>query len=309
MAQTITAVGVYHGQVISMEPLSGIITALVTPFREDGEVKQESIKPLIDFQVKGGVDGVFLCGTAGSGPLMRRDQRALMFRESVKAAGGRIKTLAHVGSPSTEEAVALAIEAEKAGVTAIGAVPPYFIKPDRESLMRHFRSIAEAVSLPMYVYNIPRNALNAVTPEMMLELAETPNIRGVKDSSRDFINVLNYLRVLPEDFTVICGTDSYIYPAMVMGARGAITGYANGFPDVYSEFIKIIREGDIKAAKEMQWRINVLRGNLQKPPIASHYEALRLRGVDAGVPRAPLRGMTESEKTDLKKRLDSLGVL
>ncbi len=161
----------------------------------------------------------------------------------------------------------------------------------------------------MYVYNIPRNALNAVTPEMMLELTETPNIRGVKDSSRDFINVLNYLRILPEDFTVICGTDSYIYPAIVMGARGAITGYANGFPDVYAEFIKIIREGDVKAAKEMQWRINVLRDNLQKPPLASHYEALRLRGVDAGVPKAPLRGMTNAEIADLKKRLKSLGVL
>ncbi len=173
-----------------MEPLSGIITALVTPFKEDGEVKQESIKPLIDFQVKGGVDGVFLCGIAGSGPIMHRDQRTLMFRVAVKAANGRIKTLAHMGSPSTEEAVALAVDAKMAGVKAIGAVPLYFIKPDRESLLTHFRSIAEAVSIPMYVYNIPRNALNAVTSKMMLELVEIPNIRGVKDSSRDFINVL-----------------------------------------------------------------------------------------------------------------------
>ena len=189
------------------------------------------------------------------------------------------------------------------------AVPPYFIKPDRESLLTHFRSIAKSVSIPLYVYNIPRNALHAVTPEMILDLMETPNISGVKDSSRDFINVLNYLRVLPEDFSVICGTDSYIYPAMVMGAKGAITGYANGFPHIYAEFIKIIREGDVKAARDMQWNINVLRDNLQKPPLASHYEALRLRGVDAGVPRAPLRGMTEDEKTDLRKRLNALGVL
>ncbi len=292
-----------------MDSLSGIITALVTPFTVDGEIKVESIKPLIDFQVKGGVNGVFLCGTAGSGPIMRSDQRVLMFKESVKAINGRISSLAHVGAPSTEEAVNLAVEAEKAGVDAVGAVPPFFLKPDRTSILNHFKAIATAVKIPLYVYNIPGNAVNKVTPEMMVELADEPNIRGVKDSSKDFINLLNYLRLLPEDFNVISGSDSYIYPAIMMGAKGSITGYANGFPDIYSEFWRVIGEGDVRAARDFQWRINELRGNLQKPPLASHYEALRLRGVDAGVPRAPLRGMTDSEKTDLKQRLDKLDVL
>ncbi len=292
-----------------MESLSGIITALVTPFTEKGELKIESIKPLIDFQVKGGVDGLFLCGTAGLGTVMRTDQRIEMFKLSTKAAKGRVKLLAHVGASSTEEAVTLAREAEKAGVDAVGAVPPYFMKPDEESIITHFEAIAGATKLPVYIYNIPRQALNAVTPSMMLKLIEVPNIKGVKDSSRDFINVLDYLRVLPEDFTVICGTDSYIYPAMVMGARGAITGYANGFPDVYSDFLKAIKSGDQEAAKQKQFDINVLRSKLQKPPLAPHYEALRLRGVDAGVPRAPLRGMTDAEREVLKKELGKLGVL
>jgi len=292
-----------------MEPLSGIITALVTPFTEKGELKTESIKPLVDFQVKGGVDGLFLCGTAGLGTVMRTDQRIEMFKQSVKAAKGRVKLLAHVGASSTEEAVILAGEAEKAGVDAVGAVPPYFMKPDEESIIAHFKAIADAIKLPVYIYNIPRQALNPVTPSMMLKLIETPNIKGVKDSSRDFINVLEYLRVLPEDFTVICGTDSYIYPAMVMGARGAITGYANGFPDVYADFLNTIKSGNQEAAKQKQFEINVLRSKLQKPPLAPHYEALRLRGVDAGLPRAPLRGMTDAERAVLKKELEKLGVL
>ena len=191
----------------------------------------------------------------------------------------------------------------------MGAVPPYFMKPDEESILKHFRDIAEATKLPVYIYNIPRQALNAVTPGMMLKLTEVPNIRGVKDSSRDFINVLDYLRILPEDFSVICGTDSYIYPAMVMGAKGAITGYANGFPDVYADFLKTIKSGDQEAAKRKQFEINVLRSKLQKPPLAPHYEALRLRGVDAGVPRAPLRGMTDAERAAFKVELEKLGVL
>ena len=292
-----------------MKAIQGIVTALVTPFTGEGEVKLDSIKPLIDFQVKGGVDGVFLCGTAGSGPIMRTDQRVTMFKESVKAINGRVSSLAHVGASSTEEAVTLAKEAEKAGVDAVGAVPPFFVKPDRVSIINHFKAIAAVIKIPLYVYNIPGNALNSVTPDMMLELADVPNITGIKDSSKDFINLLNYLRLLPEDFTVISGSDSYIYPAIVMGAKGAITGYANGFPDIYADFMKTIKEGDVKAAREAQWRINELRGNLQKPPLASHYEALRLRGIDAGVPRAPLRGMTDTERDDLRKRLNALGVL
>jgi 4-hydroxy-tetrahydrodipicolinate synthase len=292
-----------------MEPLSGIITALVTPFTSEGELKKEAIKPLIDFQIKGGVDGVFLCGTAGLGTVMRTDQRIDMFNESVKAAKGRVKILAHVGASSTEEAVILTGEAESAGVDAVGAVPPYFMKPDEVSILNHFRAIAEATNLPVYIYNIPRQALNAVTPSMMLKLSSIPNIRGVKDSSRDFINVLDYLRLLSEDFSVICGTDSYIYPAMIMGAKGAITGYANGFPDVYAEFLRIIKSGDMEAAKRKQFEINVLRGKLQNPPLAPHYEVLRLRGVDAGVPRAPLRAMTDEERALLKKSLEGLGVL
>ena len=292
-----------------MEPLSGIITALVTPFTEEGELKKEAVKPLIDFQIKGGVDGLFLCGTAGLGSVMRTDQRVGMFNLSVKAAKGRVKLLAHVGAPSTEEAVTLAREAEKAGVDAVGAVPPYFMKPDEESIIKHFETVAEATKLPLYVYNIPGQAVNHVTPSMMLKLLDVPNIRGIKDSSRDFINLLKYLEVLPEDFCVICGSDSYIYPAMVMGARGAITGYANGFPDIYADFLKTIRSEDQEAAKRKQFEINKLRSKLQKPPLAPHYEALRLRGIDAGVPRAPLRAMNNMERTEFKESLLKLGVL
>lgn len=168
-----------------MKPLSGIITALVTPFTKEGEIKKEAIKPLIDFQIRGGVDGLFLCGTAGLGTVMRTDQRIEMFRESVKAAKGQIKILAHVGATSTEEALLLTEAAENSGVDAVGAIPPYFMKPDEESILNHFKTIAESTKLPVYVYNIPRQALNAVTPSMMLKLAQLPNVCGVKDSSRD----------------------------------------------------------------------------------------------------------------------------
>ena len=288
--------------------IEGIITALVTPFDARGEVDESALRELIDFQVKGGVNGVFVCGTAGLGPIMRPDQRVQTFRVAAKQSRGRIPIVAHVGAPSTEETVKLAGEAEAAGVDALGCVTPYYVTPDDESMLTHYKAVLSAAKLPVYVYNIPRNATNNVSPELMKRLVEA-GVAGVKDSSRDFVQVMEYLQVLPPSATVICGTDSYILPALLMGAKGAITGYANAFPEVYAQLWRAYKGGHAEEARQLQFRVNSLRKLLQKPAIAPHYEALRLRGVDAGNPRAPLRAMNAKETQTLKEQLMKLGVL
>jgi len=292
-----------------LKSLEGIITALVTPFDAEGEVDEEALRELIDFQVDGGVDGLFVCGTAGLGALMRPDQRETVFEVSADHSGGKVQILAGVGAPSTEEAVSLARAAEAAGVDAIGCVTPYYVTPDDESMLSHYRAVCGAVNLPVYVYNIPRNATNNVSPDLMRRLCEIPNLVGVKDSSRDFVQVMEYLQVLPKEASVICGTDSYILPAWLMGAKGAIMGYANAFPEVYAEFWAAYKAGRLEEARERQFLVNSLRKLLQKPPIAPHYEALRMRGVGAGSPRAPLRGMTGKEVEALRQGLEKLGLL
>jgi 4-hydroxy-tetrahydrodipicolinate synthase len=288
--------------------IEGIITALITPFDDRGEVDEGALKKLIDFQIKGGVNGLFLCGTAGLGAIMRQDQRIQTFRVAAKHSRGRIPLVAQVGAPSTEETVNLAKEAETAGVDALGCVTPYYITPDDESMLTHYKAILASVKLPIYVYNIPRNAINNVSPELMRRLVEA-GIAGVKDSSRDFVQVMEYLHALPTTSTVICGTDSYILPALLMGAKGAITGYANAFPEVYAQLWKAYKEGKSEEARQLQFRINSLRKLLQKPAISPHYEALRMRGINCGNPRAPLRAMTEKEAQSLKEQLTRLGVL
>jgi 4-hydroxy-tetrahydrodipicolinate synthase len=287
-----------------LKRLVGIITALVTPFDAEGEVDEEALRELVDFQVDGGVDGLFVCGTAGLGALMRPDQRERVFEVAADHSRGRVQILAGIGTPSTEEAVSLARAAEVAGVDAVGCVTP-----DDESMINHYRVVCWAVKLPVYVYNIPRNATNNVSPDLMRRLCEIPNLVGVKDSSRDFVQVMEYLQVLPKDASVICGTDSYILPAWLMGAKGAITGYANAFPEVYAELYALFRAGKLEEARERQFLVNSLRKLLQKPPMAPHYEALRMRGINAGNPRAPLRGMTEKEVKALREGLEKLGVL
>jgi len=288
--------------------IEGIITALITPFTAEGEVDEAALKRLVDFQIKGGVNGLFLCGTAGLGPIMREDQRVQAFRVAAKHSKGRIPIIAHVGAPSTEETLKLAREAEKAGVDALGCVTPYYVTPDDESMLTHYKTLRAAVKLPIYVYNIPRNAVNNVSPELMKRLVDA-GITGVKDSSRDFVQVMEYLQALPASASVICGTDSYILPALLMGAKGAITGYANAFPEVYAEFWKVYKEGRVDDARQLQFKVNSLRKLLQKPAVSPHYEALRLRGIDCGNPRAPLRAMNEKEAQTLKEQLTKLGVL
>jgi len=288
--------------------IEGIITALITPFTAEGEVDEAALKRLVDFQIKGGVNGLFLCGTAGLGPIMREDQRVQAFRVAAKHSKGRIPIIAHVGAPSTEETLKLAREAEKAGVDALGCVTPYYVTPDDESMLTHYKTLRAAVKLPIYVYNIPRNAVNNVSPELMKRLIDA-GITGVKDSSRDFVQVMEYLQALPASASVICGTDSYILPALLMGAKGAITGYANAFPEVYAEFWKAYKNGGVEDARQLQFKVNSLRKLLQKPAVSPHYEALRLRGIDCGNPRAPLRAMNEKEAQTLKEQLTKLGVL
>jgi len=292
-----------------MSSIGGVITALVTPFDREGELMEDGLRELVEFQIGAGVNGLFLCGTGGSGAVMRPDQRRRVFEAAAEQAGGRVATIAHVGAPSTEEAVALAGHAEAAGVDAVGCVPPYYFTPDEASIIDHFRRVAGAVDLPVYVYNIPRHANTNIGPELMLRLCEIENIRGVKDSSRDFIQLLEYIRLLPEGGEVLCGTDAYILPALIMGARGFISAYANAFPEAYVRLNDLYLRGEWEAAREEQFRLSSLRRALQRPPLAPHYEALRLRGLEAGYPRRPLRAMNEREAEALGTELRKLGLL
>lgn len=289
--------------------IEGIITALITPFDGHGEVIEGSLRKLVEFQRRAGVNGLFLCGTAGSGAIMRPDQKKRVFEVAAEASGGRVATIAHVGAPSTEEAIDLAKCAGEAGVDAIGSVPPYYFAPDEAELTEYFRGLSEAVDLPIFVYNIPRNTNTNIQPELMAKLCGIRNVVGVKDSSRDFVQLLEYISALPKEKTVICGTDSYILPALIMGAKGAITGYANAFPEAYVDFYGLFLKGDLEAARERQFKLNELRKALQKPQLAPHYEALRFRGFEVGRPRPPLRAMNEKESEGLRKRLVELGFL
>lgn len=292
-----------------MIEIKGIITALVTPFNPDGEVKEEALRELIEFQIKSGIDGFYPCGTAGSGPIMRPEQRKRVAQIVVEQTGDRVPVIVHVGAADTETTIDLARHAEKVGADALGCVTPYYYAPDEEALLVHYKRVAKSVNLPVFVYNIPLRTNVNIGPELMIKLAGIPNITGVKDSSRDFMQLLGYLQGLPENFTVIVGTDAYILPALIMGAKGAVTAYSNPFPEIYITLYDLYKKGEYRKAAKIQLHLNTVRNLLRKPQIAPLQEALKLRGIDAGTVRSPLRPMTDSEKEILRSSLIKLGAL
>jgi len=286
--------------------IEGIITAMITPFTPKGDVDFEALRGVVNFQLENGVHGLYPCGSAGEGPLMSVEQRKRVAEKVLEEAAGRVPVIVHVGTTNTEETVELAKHAEEKGAVAVGAVTPYYHKPDLEGLLEHYRLLAEAVSIPVFVYNMPRLTGFNVTPEMVTRLCRLQNIGGVKDSSGDLIQIRTIIENAPRALIVINGADNLVFPALMMGVNAQISGTANVTPELFVELYKAYREGDYERALSHQTKINAVKKALEGPPIAPLKAALEMRGVDAGLPKLPLRPLQPHEKAKLRERLAAL---
>lgn len=287
----------------------GIISALITPFDSNGRIARPSLKKLLDFQVKAGINGFFISGTAGLGPLMPIVQRKVLTELVHSNIGKKSVIIDQVGSPDTATSVELARHAEKIGVDAIALMAPYYYAHDTASLYSHFVRVAKSVSIPVFLYNIPRTAQVNLTPDFILKVnSSAPNVIGVKDSSRNYEHLLKLIDRL-EGFVIINGTDSYLFPALVMGCHAAVTGYSNPFPELYVKLYRNFIQAKYDAAKKTQSMINEVRTLLSTPQISAVYEAIKMRGIDVGKPRPPFRSATLQEKARIRKGLKDLGLL
>ena len=288
--------------------LQGIFPALITPFDREGKVILKDLRGVARFHIEKGVDGFFVCGSAGEGPLMSISQRKLVAETVIDEAGGDVSIIVHAGTTNTEETVELAKHAEENGADAVGVVSPYYFNPDLEGLMEHYRLISESVSIPVLVYNIPHRTGFNVTSQMMTKLCELPNIMGVKDSSRNLIQIQEIIQTAPKKITVINGSDNLIYAALTIGVDGQISGTANVAPELFVELYKAFKDGDRTRALKLQAEINSVIRALRGPPIAPFKAALALRGVSAGFPKMPLRPLRPDEISELKDRLTALNL-
>jgi len=280
--------------------LKGIITALVTPFSVSGDVDETALEELITFQLRSGVHGLFALGTTGMGPAMEPEERKRVAELIVRSVGGKIPVIVQIGDTNPKVIADLARHAEEVGADAVASLTPLYYQPDAEAVVEHYTRLTKQTSLPVLVYNIPRNTGNNVDGKLLRKLSQIPNVVGIKDSSRDFSQLQDYLRIVPKGFTVINGTDTYQFSAFCAGVDAGVSAAANTIPELFVQMYEAYKSGDLKRGQDLQDKIYALRGVMNNPPLAPYLEALKIRGLRSGFVRPPLRGMKPEEISFLK---------
>lgn len=286
----------------------GIIAAVVTPFTEEGAVDFEKLRPLCRF-LKAHVQGIFVSGTYGSVALLHADERRRIAETVMEEVRGALGVLVHVGSADTATTLDLARHAESAGADAVAAVLPYYYEHSYQAILTHFQSLVEAVNVPVYVYNYPKSSHTRLTCDLLAQLTEL-GVVGMKDSAHDLLQLSSFMReVRGKGFEFIIGTETLLVPAMHMGCRAGMSGLAVAFPEIVVQLYAAVSRGDIELAGHLQSQIMTLRSVLhQWPHIPATYAALRLRGVDAGVPRKPFLALDREARAEMRGAIEQAGL-
>jgi 4-hydroxy-tetrahydrodipicolinate synthase len=288
----------------------GSLVAMVTPFR-NGKVDEAKVRELVEFHVTSGTDALVPCGTTGESPTLSHDEHKRLVEIVVEAAAGRIAVVAGTGSNSTAEAIDLTKHAAHAGASGALVVNPYYNKPTQEGLYRHFRAVAESVSLPILVYNIQsRTAVNIETETMTRLARDCQNIVGVKEASGSLDQMSQVIAACGPDFAVISGDDNITLPLMAIGGAGVISVIANIVPRETAELTHAALEGDWKRARDLHYRLFPLAraAFLETNPIPIK-EAMAMAGMLEPEFRLPMCRMSDTNRERLRAILKPYGLV
>jgi 4-hydroxy-tetrahydrodipicolinate synthase len=288
----------------------GSIVALVTPFR-NGKLDEARLRELVEFHAVNGTDGIVPCGTTGESPTLSHDEHKRVVEIVIEAARGRLQIIAGTGSNSTAEAIDLTSHAKKAGAGAALVVNPYYNRPTQEGLYRHFRAIAEAVDIPVLVYNIQsRTAVNVETDTLARLAKDCPNIVGVKEASGSLDQMTQVILACGPDFSVLSGDDNLTLPLMAVGGRGVISVVANIVPRETADMTHAALSGDWKPARDLFHRLFPLCRAMfiETNPIPVK-EAMAMVGMIEPELRLPLCRMSDANRERLRAILVQHGLL
>src|SRR5512135_138611 len=294
---------------MAFEP-KGIIPAMVTPLTSDGKINVSSLRKLTNHLIDGGVHGLFPVGSQGEFYALTFEEKKRVIEVVVDETKGRVPVYAGTGAVTTREAIALTKMAEKAGVTAVSVLTPYFIRPNEEELFEHYSAIAKATRLPVLLYNNPQRTGINISAEFVARASKIKNIVGIKDSSGDLTLTSEYIRRTGDRFSVLAGRDTLIYGTLCYGGKGAIAATANVAPGVVAEIYEAFQAGDWKRSLEAQFRLAPLRlaFDLGTFPVVIK-EALNLLGIDAGVGIPPVGGINPKARGELKEILKKMELI
>jgi 4-hydroxy-tetrahydrodipicolinate synthase len=290
--------------------LQGQLTALITPMRPDGGLDEKAFADFVEWQIAEGIDGLVPVGTTGESPTLSHDEHKRVVEICVEVARGRVPVVAGAGSNSTAEAIDFAQHAKKAGADATLVVTPYYNKPTQEGLYQHFWAIAEAVDLPMIMYNIPGRSVVDMTPETMGRLAKHKNIVGVKDATANLARPLHQRATCGADFIQLSGEDHTMLAFNASGGHGCISVTSNIAPRLCADLQRAWREGRVCEAMQIQDRLLPVHDALfcETSPGPVKYAA-SLLGKSSAFCRLPLAPIAESTRVRVEAAMRGAGLL
>jgi len=287
-----------------MKKLGRVLTAMVTPFKENGDVDYEETKKLAKALLNSGNDGLVLAATTGEAPTLSWDEEMRIFTEVKSAVGDKPTLVAYTGSNSTREAVEATEKAEKIGVDACLSVVPYYNKPNQEGIYQHFKAIAECTSLPIIMYNIPSRVVVEMSWETIARLSQFKNIVGVKEASGKMDLVAQTISNSKEGFYVWSGNDNDTFPIMAMGGYGVVGVTTHLTGKQYKRMVDLILSDKIKEAAEIHRKlVPLVNAMFSVPSPAPIKYALNYLGFKVGKPRLPLVPPTEKEAEKIMAEL------
>lgn len=287
--------------------INGIIVPLLTPMNADETINEKELRNQVNHQIDSGIHGVFPLGTNGEAYILSFDEKIKILQIVVDEVKGRVPVYAGTGCVSTKETIELSKKAEEIGVDILSVVTPYFASASQDELYNHFKEVADNVDLPIVLYNIPARSGNSIAPTTVEKLSEIENIVGVKDSSGNFDNILQYIEKTRsrKDFAVLSGNDSLILWCLLAGGRGGIAGCANVFPTTMASIYNSYIDGDIEKAREYQDSIRSFRNCFKfGNPNTIVKTAVSLLGFPVGKCRKPFSEVSEEGIGAIKKVLD-----
>ena len=287
---------------------SGIATAMITPFDENG-VNLEELGKMIEFQIDGGTDALVILGTTGEPATMTEAEKESVIRYSVKKADGRIKIIVGTGSNDTAKAVASSVKAEKLGADGVLAVTPYYNKCTKKGLYDYYKAICDAVSIPVIAYNVPSRTSVNILPETVEKLAEIPNMAGIKEASGNMAQVCETMRRIRGKTDLYSGEDFLNLPMLAIGGAGLISVASNIAPALLKKMYTLVKQNRLEEANAVQDFLLPLEDacflEVNPIPVKAAYNML---GFNAGVPRSPLTELEEENKIKLKKAIKNAGL-
>ena len=283
---------------------TGAGVAIITPFTAEGKVNEKVLAEIIEYQISHSTDAIVICGTTGESATLDHNEHTQAIKIAVDVTAGRIPVIAGTGSNDTAYALKLSNDAEKLGVDGLLMVTPYYNKASQEGLIKHFNYVADRVSTPIILYNVPSRTGCEIKPETYAELAKNKMIYGAKEATGNLSSIAKTISLVPEDFAIYSGNDDQITPIMSLGGKGVISVLPNILPQVAHDIAQTALDGDFKKSAELQLKYlelcNAMFMDVNPIPVKV---AMRLMGIDVGPLRLPLCDMTPANTEKLKSVL------